>query len=181
MAMPPIYSLLALLFGTVASAAVAAPQRIDITPSGSEVGFRAYKLGLIPIDGRFTRFNGWMTLDPADRASCRVELQVEVASLETDDPAVRPIITGPDFMDAASFPALRFVGNCKGGDVGGVLAMHGISRPCELSLDWHPDALIAEGHIVRADWGISAMQVLAGRTVRIRVSVPLGAQSSHHQ
>jgi hypothetical protein len=48
-----------------------------------------------------------------------------------------------------------------------------------LSLDRHPDGLIAEGHIVRADWGITAMPVLAGKTVRIRVSVPLPAQSSH--
>jgi polyisoprenoid-binding protein YceI len=180
-AMRLIHALLALLLGNAATAAAGAPDRIDISPPASEVAFRAYKLGLVPIDGKFSRFTGWLTLDPADRSSCRVELQVEVASLVTDDPAVRPVITGPEFMDAARFPALRFVGNCKGHDVGGVLAMHGVTRPCDLSLDWRPDAVIAEGHIVRADWGISAMPVLAGRTVRIRVSVPLAAQPSHHE
>jgi polyisoprenoid-binding protein YceI len=176
-----IYALLASLLATISSAAIAAPERIDISPPASEVAFRAYKLGLVPIDGRFTRFSGRLTLDPADKSSCRVELQVEVASLMTDDPEVQPVITGPEFMDAGKFPALRFTGDCKGRDIGGVLAMHGVSRACELSLDWHPDAVIAEGHIVRADWGISAMPVLAGRTVRIRVSVPLAAQLSHHE
>jgi polyisoprenoid-binding protein YceI len=176
-----VHAFLAVLLGTVADAAVAAPRRIAITPSGSEVAFRAYKGGLLPIDGKFTRFSGWLTDDPADRTSCRVELQIEVASLQTDDPAVQPVITGPQFMDATNFPLQRFVGNCEGRGVAGVLAMHGVSHPFVLSLDWHPDALIAEGHIVRADWGITAMPVLVGRTVRIRVSVPLPAQSSHHQ
>ena len=171
---------LGLLLGISATAAVAAPQRIDISPPASEVAFRAYRLGLIPIDGRFTRFNGWLSVDPDDKTSCRVELRIEVASLEADDSAVLPIITGPQFMDAASFPELRFVGSCANHDIQGVLAMHGVSRPCALSLDWHQDALVAEGYVVRSDWGISAMPLLAGRTVRIRVSVPLAAQSSHH-
>jgi polyisoprenoid-binding protein YceI len=179
--MRPIHAFLALLLGTVATVAVAAPQRIDITPAASEVAFRAYKAGLLPLDGKFTRFKGSLAIDPTDRASCRVELQVEVASLQTDDPAAQPVVTGPRFMDATSFPMLRFVGDCDGPKVAGVLAMHGVNRPCALSLDWHPDKVIAEGLLVRADWGITAMPLLVGRTVRIRVSVPLPAQSSHHR
>jgi polyisoprenoid-binding protein YceI len=175
-----IHPLLASLLGTVSSVAVAAPQRIDISPPASEVGFRAYKIGLIPIDGIFTHFNGGLIVDPENKAFCQVDLRIEVASLETEDPALRPVITGPQFMDAASFPVLRFVGNCHGRDVAGDLAMHGVSRSSAFSLDWHPDSVIAEGHIVRADWGISAMPLLVGRTVQIRVSVPLPAQSSHH-
>ena len=176
-----IHAALALLVATLAGTANAAPRRIEITPADSEVAFRAYKMGLLPLDGRFTRFNGWLTLDPADKASCRVELHIEVASLDTEDRAAQPVVTGPQFMDAASFPVLRFAGDCAGHDIAGVLAMHGVSRPFTLSLDWRPDAVIAEGHIVRADWGITAMPVLVGRTVRIRVSVPLPRQSSHRE
>jgi polyisoprenoid-binding protein YceI len=170
---------LASLFVIFACQAEAAPQRIEIAPYASEVGFRAYKLGLLPIDGKFIRFDGWLTFDPGDRASCRVELRVEVASLQTNDPAMQPVVTGPDFMDAANFPLLRFVGRCTGSEIGGNLAMHGVSHPCSLTLDWRQDEVIAEGRIVRADWGISAMPLLAGKTVRIRVSVPLAAQPSH--
>jgi hypothetical protein len=60
-----------------------------------------------------------------------------------------------------------------------MLTMHGATHHCSLSLDWRPNEVIAQGHIVRADWGISAMPLLAGKTVRIRVSVPLAAQPSH--
>jgi polyisoprenoid-binding protein YceI len=176
-----VRALLAVLLATAGTAATAAPRRIEISPPASLVAFRAYKLGLLPIDGRFTRFDGWLTLDLDDKASCRVELRVEVASLETDDPAMLPVVTGPQFMDAASFPVLRFVGNCRGPGIAGLLAMHGVSRPCEFSLDWRPDTLIAEGRIIRSDWGISAMPLLAGKTVRIRVAVPLAAQSSHRR
>jgi polyisoprenoid-binding protein YceI len=172
-------ALLVLLYGTFACQAEAAPRRIEIAPPSSEVGFRAYKLGLLPIDGKFARFDGWLTFDPNDRASCRVELRVEVASLQTEDPGVLPVVTGPDFMDVGNFPLLRFTGRCTGHQIGGMLAMHGVSHDCALSLDWRPNEVVAEGHIVRADWGISAMPLLAGKTVRIRVSVPLPAQPSH--
>jgi hypothetical protein len=33
--------------------------------------------------------------------------------------------------------------------------------------------VVAEGQLVRADWGMTAMAIVAGRTVRIQVSVPL--------
>jgi polyisoprenoid-binding protein YceI len=169
----------ALLFAIFACQAAAAPQRIEIAPPASEVAFRAYKLGLLPIDGKFTRFDGWLSFDPDDRTSCRVDLRVEVASLRTDDPEVLSVVTGPDFMDADNFPLLQFVGRCTGGELGGMLTMHGATHHCSLSLDWRPNEVIAQGHIVRADWGISAMPLLAGKTVRIRVSVPLAAQPSH--
>jgi polyisoprenoid-binding protein YceI len=172
-------TLLLLLLATVVTAAEPAPRQLEISPHSSEVAFRAYKLGLLPIDGQFTRFAGWLSLERETPASCRVELRVEVASLKTEDPSMAQVVTGPELMDAARFPFLWFVGRCQGQNIGGELAMHGLKRPCELSLEWRPDAVIAEGHIVRADWGISAMPLLAGKTVRIRVSVPLRAQPSH--
>jgi polyisoprenoid-binding protein YceI len=167
-----------LLIAIFAWQADAAPQRVEISPASSEVAFRAYKLGLLPIDGKFTRFEGRLNFDSGDK-SCQVELRVEVASLHIEEPAVLSVVIGPDFMDAASFPWLRFAGRCSGRNIGGMLTMHGVSNDCLLPLDWRPNELVAEGHIVRADWGISAMPLLAGKTVRIRVAVPLVAQPSH--
>ena len=77
-------------------------------------------------------------------------------------------------MDAASFPILSYAGNCQAqGDLEGMLAMHGVTRPFALSLDWSRDGVAAEGRLARADWGMTAMPLLGGRTVRIRVTVPL--------
>ena len=57
--------------------------------------------------------------------------------------------------------------------------MHGVTRPFELSLTWSRNAVVAEGRLVRADWGMTSMSVLGGRTVRIRVTVPLVGTSQN--
>jgi len=80
---------------------------------------------------------------------------------------------GPDFMDAPHFPTLTYSGACQPSGLSGMLGLHGITRPLELSLDWSRDRVVAEGQLVRADWGMTAMPIVAGRTVRIQVSVPL--------
>jgi polyisoprenoid-binding protein YceI len=174
--------LVALLAAWCGGSAQAAQRRIRLTPPDSAVTFRAYGMGLLPIDASFTTFDGWLTYDPDDRASCRVELHVQVASLVTADLSVRGTITGPDFLDVGSFPGLDYTGACAPDGLGGTLAMHGVTRPFALSLDWTADGVVAEGRLVRADWGMTARPLLGGRTVRIRVAVPLGSapqQGSH--
>ena len=167
-------TLAALLMAGLAWEAQAEPRRIQFGPPGSEVAFRAYGLGLLPIDASFTRFDGWLTYDPDVSGSCQVELHAQVASLVTDDAWRRDTIVGPDFMDAVRFPALTFAGSCRPGeDLEGMLAMHGVTRPFALSLSWRGDGVVAEGRLARADWGMTAMPLLGGRTVRIRVTVPL--------
>ncbi len=176
------FSLVVLFLMGLAHQIEAEPRRVRLGPPGSEVGFRAYGAGLLPIDVSFTRFDGWLTYDPDDRQSCRVELRVETASLVYPDPALRDTIAGPDFMDTAAFPTLTYVGACERDGLNGILAMHGVSRPFALPLNWMADGIVAEGRLLRADWGMTAMPVLVGRTVRVRVSVPLtGApkQASH--
>jgi polyisoprenoid-binding protein YceI len=174
--------LLALLAAWTGGPAQATPRRIRLTPPDSAVTFRAYGMGLLPIDASFSTFDGWLTYDPDDRASCRVELHVQAASLVTADLSVRGTITGPDFLDVGSFPGLDFTGACAPEGLGGMLAMHGVTRPFALSLDWTASGVVAEGRLVRADWGMTARPLLGGRTVRIRVAVPLGSapqQGSH--
>jgi polyisoprenoid-binding protein YceI len=176
------FTLAAWLFAGLACHAQAAPRRIPLGPPATEVAFRAYGAGLLPIDASFARFEGWLTYDPDDKALCQVDLHVQVASMVTQDQAMRDTIVGPDFMDAARFPQLNYTGACEATGLNGMLAMHGIIRPFALSLDWRGDGVVAEGRLVRADWGMTAMSFLGGRTVRIRVTVPLAGsreQVSH--
>jgi polyisoprenoid-binding protein YceI len=168
-----------LLVVGLAGTSRAAPRRVQFGPPASEVAFRAYGLGMLPIDSRFAQFTGSLSYDPDDLASCRVELQVQVASLVTDDSSLRSTIVGPEFMDAPSFPTLTYAGTCAAKGLGGDLAMHGVTRPFELSLTWSRNAVVAEGRLVRADWGMTSMSVLGGRTVRIRVTVPLVGTSQN--
>jgi len=171
MRFPPL--LLCALLACSTTAAQAAPHRITLAPPASEVEFRAYGLGILPIDGHFSRFTGALTYDPDNHTVCQVELAAEVASLATDDPAVRDTVMGPDFMDAGKYPSLKYAGTCHDAGLTGTLDMHGVARQFELSLTWDPEQVVAEGRLTRADWGMTAMAFRGGRTVRIRVTVPL--------
>jgi len=151
----------------------AAPHRVALAPPGTVVAIRAYGLGMLPLDGTFTRFQGSLTYDPEDHFTCQVDLTVEVASLDMTDTSVRETMVGPEFMDAARFSTLAFSGSCRPAGISGMLGLHGITRPFQLSLAWSPNRVLAEGRLLRADWGMTAMPMVAGRTVRIQVSVPL--------
>jgi polyisoprenoid-binding protein YceI len=154
----------------------AAETRIAISPEAASVGIRAYRLGVFPLDGKFQRFHGWLTYDPANHGDCRVELYVEVASLTMSSPGMLQRILGPEFLDAARYPSLAFQGACAGEGLDGRLAMHGVSRPFALALTWQHQLVNAVGSLRRGDWGMTALPILAGPTVRIDVSVRLTAQ-----
>jgi polyisoprenoid-binding protein YceI len=175
-------ALLFLLHASLACPALAEPRRVELTPASSQVAIRAYGMGLLPIDADFAIFSGKLSYDPNNRAWCQVELRIQAASLIAGDASLRDTIAGPDFLDAARYPLLTYVGACEGEKLDGTLAMHGIARPFGLSLEWSATGVVAEGRLLRADWGMTAMPLVGGRTVRIRVSVKLagtGEQTSH--
>jgi polyisoprenoid-binding protein YceI len=162
------------MLACASSDAPAAPHRIALGPPGTVVAIRAYGLGMMPLDGTFARFKGSLTYDPDDHSTCQVDLTAEIASLEMTDTSVRETMVGPEFMDAVRFPTLAFSGSCGPSGISGTLGLHGITLPFQLSLTWSPDRVLAEGRLLRADWGMTARPIVAGRTVRIQVTVPLG-------
>jgi polyisoprenoid-binding protein YceI len=161
-----------LLIGWTACAQ-AEPRRIAIAPPSSEVEFRAYKMGLVPLDGSFRAFSGWLSYDPDNRRSCEVHLTIAAASLAVPEPAMQNIVAGPDFLDVARYPSLTYSGTCSDDRVNGTLNMHGVAGAFPLALTWSPGGVSAEGRLVRADWGMTALPLLAGRTIRIQVVIPL--------
>ena len=47
--------------------------QLSLLPPGIAVELRSYGFGLMPLDGKFTRFHGWMRYDPpttVDAESC---------------------------------------------------------------------------------------------------------------
>lgn len=151
----------------------AAETRVALSPGADSVGIRAYKLGVFPLDGMFHRFQGWLAYDPTNHADCRVELRVDVASLTVSSPDMLQRVLGPEFLDAAHYPSLVFQGACDRDGLDGRLAMHGVTRPFALAVDWRHRSVNAVGRLQRGDWGMRALPVLAGPTVRIDVSVRL--------
>lgn len=152
---------------------LAAEASVELSPGRSIVAFRAYGLGLLPLDGRFRRFDGRLTYDPEFPTHCSVTLKADVASLTMAPTTFGEMVRGPDFLDATRFPALAYDGACGPGGLTGQLTMHGVTRPFALRLDWKNAAVTAVGRLRRADWGMTARPLLGGSTVRITVTVPL--------
>ena len=151
--------------------------RIAIAPPASQVDFRAYRLGVIPLDGSFREFGGWLSYDPDRHGRCEVHLTIDAASVSVPEAIMRGMVAGPDFLDVTRFPSLTYGGTCSADGVSGALTMHGVTGAFRLELTWMPDKVVAEGHLLRADWGMTALPLLAGRTIRIRVVIPLMAHA----
>jgi len=154
-----------------AAAAQAGVRQVQLTSPGTIVAFRAYGLGLFPLDGNFSRFDGVLTYDDAQAGVCRVDLRVEVASLMMSDQSIRNDLVGPEFMNAGEFPTLRFQGTCQGPELVGQLAMRGVTRPFALDLSPEGTVVTAQGRLRRAEWGMTARPFVGGSTARITVQV----------
>ncbi|MEO8715097.1 MAG: YceI family protein [Acetobacteraceae bacterium] len=152
----------------------AAPRTLRLVPPQASLEMRAYAIGFLPIDSRFTRFDGTLTYDQAEPARCTATLTAQVASLETAKATMRETILGADFLDAAQFPTLGFTGTCtQAGTLAGSLTMRGVAHPLVLRLERSAHGLAAEGEVRRALWGMDARPFMVGPMIRIRVTAPL--------
>ncbi len=152
---------------------LAQPQVLALDPAHAEIGFRTYAFGVIPIDGGFSRFSGTLTIDPKAPAQCRISVDVDVASLHMPDPAIRDDALSANLLDARDFPKMAFDGICRGEVIEGTLTLHGVALPLRLAIRSDPPHYGAEAALHRADWGIVGRPLMAGPTVRIRVSTTI--------
>lgn len=165
-------------FMLCARAAWAAPQTLTITPDNTEIGFRVYVFGFIPLDGHFTRFSGTLTLDPADPGQCRIAVRVVTASLVMPDAKAERMALGEDFLNASAYPALLYDGGCRAQPGGpprldGQLGMRGLTGALAFSLARTGQRFEVEATLQRDQWGMTAHPMLAGGRVRIRVTTAL--------
>ncbi len=167
---------MAVLALLLAAPAGAEPRGYQIGPGSAVIAFRAYGLGLFPIEGTFARFAGRLSLDEADPAFCRLDLRADAASLQMPSADMTADALGPDLLDVGRFPDVAFKGDCAAGQVQGVLLLHGVSRPLALKVGIAGGRWTATGLMRRADWGMGAHPLLAGPEVRLQVTaaVPAG-------
>jgi polyisoprenoid-binding protein YceI len=160
---------------TLLSAGIARAQveALPIDPAHAAIEFRSYAFGLMPIDGAFTQFSGTLTIDPRSPAHCHISVNVDVASLRMDDPAIRDDVLSATMLDARDFPTMAFDGICRDDRIEGTLTLHGVARPVRLAVTNEPPRYSADTMLHRSDWGIVGRPVLAGPNVRIRVSTTL--------
>jgi len=175
----PAMRLLTMLLLLLAITAPAFGDDLTLQPPVSSVAIRAYGFGMVPFDGKFTRFHGVMHYDPHQPGKCQVMLEIEAASLQMSSQTVTDRVTGAEFLDVAHYPAMAFSGACQAGDVAGQLSLHGQSHPFTLDLERDGSRMTATGRLTRAQWGMTASPLTVGRTIRIRVELPMLPNGEH--
>ncbi|NND29282.1 MAG: YceI family protein [Myxococcales bacterium] len=116
----------------VSSTALAAFSPLELDTVHSKVGFTAATV-LFDVDGAFEKFSVSIDGDPSKPETVKVEANIEVASLNTNNGKRDKHLKSPDFFDAAKYPMIRFASTGvkkQGGQlvVTGNLTMHGVSK-----------------------------------------------------
>jgi polyisoprenoid-binding protein YceI len=170
---------LIILLLMLCAAIPAAADELALRPPAAEVAIRTYGLGFFPFDGKFTRFHGVMRYDPQQPGKCQVMLEIDPSSLQMSSQSMTERVTGPDFMDVSRYPNMGFSGECRRDGVSGTLTMHGQTHKLDLDLHTAGGRMTATAQLPRAEWGITAEPFKVGRTIRIRVELPVPPAWEH--
>ena len=120
--------------------ATAEPASWVIDPGNSSIGFHANHIGYKDVLGLFLEERGSFTFDEATLELSDLVLEVEAASVFTDNPARNRHLMSDDFLAAESHPLIRFVmteavpQTATTGTIRGDLTVRGITRPVEVAV-----------------------------------------------
>jgi polyisoprenoid-binding protein YceI len=148
------------------------PEQVILSLPETAVELRTYGFGVIPFDGKFTRFRGSIRYDPSTTAVGEVILQIDAGSLAMANELIRDFIIGPEMIDVARFPEIGFRGAGEGRKVVGALSMHGETHDLAMDYARSAGAVTVTGRLRREDWGIRGGQMIGGSIIRISVVLP---------
>ncbi len=124
---------LIVLAGLSIAATLNAQDVYKIDAVHSQIGFKIRHL-VAKSSGRFTKFEGAITVDAKDIAKSKVEVTIDAASINTDNEARDKHLRGADFFEVDKFPTITFKSTAvkeveKGKlQVTGDLTMHGVTK-----------------------------------------------------
>lgn len=171
------FALTALVAATLAVPPAQAADTYSIDPSHSNVGFTVRHF-FSRVPGHFTKFEGTIVYDTQDLSKSTVNVSIETASIDTEEPKRDTHLKSADFFDAEKHPKITFVSSkvTPAGDkkvkVDGTLTIRGVSKPVTLDVDLlgtGPDGwggvrsgFEARTKINRQDYGVAWNKALEG-------------------
>jgi len=130
-----------------------------LDPAHVEIGFAIRHLMISTVRGRFGGASGTISVDESNPQSSKVDVTIDVASIDTRQEMRDNHLRSPDFFDVANYPSMRFVSRRIEGDVAkkfrvvGDLTIRDVTR--EVTLD-----VTNEGR-TRDPWGNERVGVSA--------------------
>jgi polyisoprenoid-binding protein YceI len=173
-----------------------AVQQWSLDLAHSIVGFWVRHLMVTKIHGKFNRWSGTLEIDEQDPSRCKVEVQIETASVDTNEPQRDGHLRSADFFEVDKYPHITFkstsVGRTGEGryELRGDLTIRGITRPVKLDVEdagraKHPmtgdlrAGFSARTSIQRSDFGLkwNALLEAGGVAVSDKVEIDLEIQA----
>jgi len=132
-------TLLAALVLLVALPGTAQAAEYELDTRHSFVEFRIQHLGFSWLYGRFNDVSGSFTYDPDNPENNAVDVQIDPASIDTNDAERDKHIRSEDFLHVEQFPNASFksTGYSGGADEGtleGELTLHGVTHPVTIDV-----------------------------------------------
>jgi len=159
-----------------------------IDPAQSGIHFSVRHLVIAKVRGKFTSLKGAIELDEADLTHSKIDVSIDVASVNTSEDKRDAHLRSGDFFDAEKFPTATFKSTSitKNGDaylVKGDLSVHGVTKGVELQATFEGKgrdrrggeraAFQAKASINREDWGMKFNMPLEGGGVVVGTKVDL--------
>ncbi|MGB5365441.1 MAG: YceI family protein [Polyangiales bacterium] len=180
----PLLAALGVFLATSTAFAAFSPLKLDTVHS--KVSFTAATV-LFDVDGAFEKFSVSIDGDPSKPGTVKVEANIDVASLDTNNVKRDNHLKSPDFFDAAKYPMIRFASTnvkTQGSQlvVTGNLTMHGVSKlvsiPFKVAKGKNGagvDTTTYKGKLTldRNDYGIGADSIAAKISLEDEVEIKL--------
>ncbi len=168
----------------------AAPERYVFDPAHSYLGIAWQHLGFSTSYGQFRHFSGELWLDEQNPEKSRLQVTIEIPSLEVASDQLQKELMSKAFFDAARYPTATFVSEKvirtgpQTAQVQGKLTIRGITRPATLEvvlnkIGDHPIRKVkaagfdARAVIRRSEFGMGAYVPMVSDEVGIFVSTEL--------
>ena len=80
-----------------------------VDPAHTTLGFSAKHMMISNVSGQFDKFDGQIMFDPKDLANSKINVTIEVPSIDTRNEKRDTHLRSADFFDATKFPTITFV------------------------------------------------------------------------
>ena len=123
------------VFGQSVGSSAQAAESFKVDTVHSTVFFRVKHMGVSYSYGRFNEVTGSFTIDEADAAKSKFDIEIKTASLDSGAANRDRHLKSPDFFDVKQFPVATFISDSvkKLGtdryEVSGKFTLHGVTRP----------------------------------------------------
>src|ERR1700682_5862560 len=174
----------------LAALLTAAPITLEADPNHSNVAFSVKHMMVTTVRGTFTKFSSTLIFDKDDLPKSSVVLNVDPASINTNNEKRDGHLKSADFFDVQRCPEMTYKSTRieKSGDkykVTGDLTMHCVTKPLTLEASFTADPVkspmgpvypaSATGKLKRSEWGLTWNKTLesGGALVSDDVNVEL--------